>query len=403
MKPLRDIRVLDLSKVIAGPLCAQSLGDFGAEVVKVEPISRGDDTRGWPPHKGGESAMFLSINRNKRGIALDLKSAEGRAIVHELAARSDVVIQGFGTGTAARLGVDAPTLRKLNDRMIYCEISGFGRNGPMGDRPGYDVMLQAFSGMLSTLGHPDGDLVRASFSPIDQATAAHATSGILAALLERTRTGQGAYLEVSLMETALSFMQYMAQGYWQTGQLPRRMGSGHEVLTPYQAFRAADGHVMIAVGNDDQWRRFCDVAGLAEVRDDPRFATNVARVANFAETVRIVQDQVGRRTVADWIEILTGAKVPCSPVHTIDQALAHPQVAARNVIVPVEHPTVGHMNVVAHPVLFEGASRVPDRPAPLHGQHTAEILRGLGRSEDAIADLARRGVVHMPPPAEPGS
>jgi crotonobetainyl-CoA:carnitine CoA-transferase CaiB-like acyl-CoA transferase len=361
----------------------------------VEPIKGGDDTRGWPPHKAGESAMFLAMNRNKRSIALDLKTQAGQAIVSDLAALSDVVIQGFGTGTAARLGVDYASLKPVNERMIYCEISGFGRTGPMGERPGYDVMLQAFSGMLSTIGHPDADLARVSFSPVDQGTGMHAVSGILAALLERHRTGAGCYLEVSLMETAMSFMQYMAQGYWQTGMLPKRMGSGHELLAPYQAFRAADGNLMIGVGNDDQWRRFCTAAGLDDIADDARFATNVARVANFSATVRLVQERVALRNVAEWIALLTAARIPCSPVHLLDAALAHPQVASRNLIVKVEHPTVGSMNVVAHPVLFEGTARDPDRPPPRHGEHTAEILLQLGRSSEQVNDLVQGGIVGL--------
>jgi crotonobetainyl-CoA:carnitine CoA-transferase CaiB-like acyl-CoA transferase len=289
--------------------------------------------------------------------------------------------------------VDYATLRTANDRMIYCEISGYGRDGPLGDRPGYDVMLQAFSGMLSTMGHPGGDLVRVSFSPVDQGTAQHAVAGILAALLERTRTGTGMYLEVSLLETAVSFMQYMAQGYWMTGNLPKRMGSGHELLAPYQAFQAADGHVLIGIGNDEQWRRFCAAAGLADAAADPRFARNVDRVANFGDTVQLVQAAVQTRNVQDWMDILIKAKVPCSPVHTLDAALAHPQVAARGLVVPVEHTSLGTMKVLAHPVRFAGVSRQPTRAPPMHGEHTEEVLRELGRPASEIDDLRQRGIV----------
>lgn len=392
MKPLRGMTVLDLSKVIAGPLCGQWLGDLGAEVIKVEPVERGDETRGWPPHRDGESSSFLSLNRNKRSVAVDLKTAEGRGIVHRLAAKADVVLQGFGSGTAARLGVDYPTLAALRPDLVYCEISGFGRTGPLGDRPGYDVMVQAFSGLISTMGEEGGGVVRASFSPVDQATAMHALAGVLAGLLERARTEKGCLVEASLMDSAFGLLGYMASNFWQAGVRPRRMGSAHPLLCPYQAFAAADGHLMLAVGNDAQWRRFCHVADLP-LADDPRFRTNPDRVANFAATVAAVQNILSARTAADWVSVLTSAGVPVSVINSLEDALEHPQLAARDLIVEDDHPTLGPIKNIGYPVMFNGERSRSSRPPPTQGQHTAEILSEYGYNQNDIEALRKRSVI----------
>ncbi|GLC93871.1 CoA transferase [Cupriavidus sp. TA19] len=393
MQALKGIRVLDLSKVLAGPLCGQYLGELGADVIKVEPPGTGDDTRAWLPQEAGQSAVFLSVNHNKRSIAVDLKTPAGQQVVQRLAAQADVVLQGFGGGTAARLGVDYDTLRALNPRLIYCEISGYGRDGPLGQEPGYDVMLQAFSGMISTMGEPGGSFARASFSPVDLGTGMHAFSGILAALIERQSTGKGVYLEVALMETALGFMGYMAQNYWRTGQVPQKMGTAHPSMSPYQAFEAADGPLMLGVGNDAQWRRFCAVAGLDQWMDHSDFATNASRVRHFTRTVALVQDRIGRDTVAFWLDRLRQAGVPCSPIQTLDQALAHPQVAARQLIVESDHPVLGTVSNVGLPVRFGQAPRAAHRPAPLLGEHTEEILREAGYPVDHVHRLADDGTI----------
>lgn len=393
MRPLRGIRVLDLSKVIAGPLCAQYLGELGADVVKVEPPRVGDDTRAWFPQDLGISATFLAVNHNKRSVALDLKNPKAQEVVRRLAADADVVLQGFGGGTAARLGVDEKALRAVNPRLIYCEFSGYGREGPKGNAPGYDVMLQAFSGMLATMGEPGGSYARASFSPIDVSTAIYAMSGILAALLERGRTGEGTYLEVSLLDTSLGLMGYPIQNYLRSGKIPQRMGTGHPAMTPYQAFDAKDGPLMIGVGNDAQWRRFCEVAGLQDVADHPDFATNAARVGNFDRTVGLVQKRVAQRTVQEWLEGLEAAGVPCSPIHTLDQALAHPQVATRGLMVETQHPVLGTVRNVGLPVRFESQPREATRPAPLLGEHTEQVLREAGYAPEAIAALRDAGAL----------
>ena len=396
MTPLKGIRVLDLSKVLAGPLCGQYLGELGAEVIKIEPVGQGDDTRAWLPQQSGQSATFLAVNHNKRSLAVDLKQAAGRAVVHRLAAAADVVLQGFGGGTAARLEVDEATLRGLNPRLIYCEISGYGREGPMGEEPGYDVMLQAFSGMISTMGDPGGNFARASFSPVDLGTGSFALSGILAALLERERTGQGQYLDVSLLDTSLGLMSYMAQNYWRSGKIPQRMGTGHPAMCPYQAFEASDGPLMLGVGNDAQWRRFCAVAGLEALVDHPDYATNAARVRNFDATVAQVQQCMSRRRVQQWLDLLKPAGVACSAIHTLDQALAHPQVAARGILVESQHPVLGEVRSVGLPVRFGRQTRQARRPAPLLGEHSRAVLAESGFSAEEITALLAQGIIEEP-------
>ncbi len=393
MIALQGIRVLDLSKVLAGPLCGQYLGELGAEVIKVEPVGSGDDTRTWLPQDRGQSATFLAVNHNKRSLAVDLKTVEGRQIVQTLAAKADVVLQGFGGGAAARLGVDYDTLSALNPALIYCEISGYGRTGPLGQEPGYDVMLQAFSGMISTMGQAGGQHARASFSPVDLGTGMHAFSGILAALIERQKTGRGMHLEVSLLDTAMGFMGYLAQNYWLSGKVPRPMGTAHPAMAPYQVFDAADGPVMIGVGNDAQWRRFCPVAGLQDMADTPRFATNAARVEHFAETVEMVQARIRTQPVAYWLDALRKAGVACSPIHTLDQALDHPQVAERALIAESEHPVLGKLRNMGLPVRFRGGSRQVHRAPPLLGQHTDEILLQAGYPLESIERFKAHGVV----------
>lgn len=393
MKPLKGMKVVDLSKVLAGPLCGQYLGNLGAEVIKVEPIGSGDDTRHWLPQREGQSATFLAVNHNKQSLAVDLKSPQGRAIVHRLVAEADIVLQGFGAGTAEKLGVDHATLSALNPRLIYCEISGYGRDGPLGQEPGYDVMLQAFSGMVAVMGEPGGPMVRATFSPVDLGTGMMAFGGVLAAVLERTQTGLGALVEVSLLDTAMGFMGYLAQNYWCSGKLPQRMGTGHPAMAPYQVFQASDGPVMIGVGNDNQWRRFCPVAGLSHWQDDVRFATNAARVAHFSETVALVQQQIGQQSIDHWVQALQAVGVPCAPIHTLAQALAHPQVAQRQVVGESNHPTLGAMKSVNLPITFNHAQRGQESAPPLLGQHTRQVLRSARYSDSEIDALLASRIV----------
>lgn len=394
MKPLHNIKVLDLSRVLAGPLCAQALGDLGADVTKVEATGLGDETRGWPPFKSeGLGAVFLSVNRNKRSIAIDLKSPEGRDIVHQLAREADVVIESFTTGVAERLGIDAATLQAINPRLIHCGISGFGREGPLSKAPGYDVILQAFCGVMSLTGDESGGHIRSPISPIDQMTGTHAIIGIMAALMERQHTGKGGTVEVSLMETAMALQRYNLQSFWQLGVQPPKCGSSHESLCPYQAFEAQDGPVMIGVANDNLWRKFCAIAGLESIVDDPRFRTNAIRAGNRAETLAMVKPAIAAKPVAYWYERLSEAGVPCSPINTLAQFLDHPHTRQSDAILNYEHPAAGHVTSVGQPYKLNHKAREAGTPPPTHGQHSDDILRELGKDPQAIAALRSAGII----------
>jgi len=390
---LKGVTVLDISKVLAGPICAQYLGDLGAEVIKVEPVGVGDDTRTWPPFVAGESAIFLSANKNKRSIALDLKRPEGLAVLHRMVAQSDVVIESYRTGVAARLGIDYATLRELRPGLIHASISGFGRSGPLAEMPGYDMMVQAFSGIMSITGHRGGSPVRIPISPLDQTTGIHTALGIVAALRHRDLTGEGTAIETSLYETALGFLGYIAQTYWATGKAPEPVGSGHESLCPYQAFAAADGHILIAVGSDKVWRAFAPAVGLGAMRDDPRFATNQARVAHFDQTVGMVAEAIARRGVAEWCDILGAAGVPHSPINSVPVSLGQPQAHERGMVTRVVHSAAGEVPAIAIPILFAGCDRSPRAAAPMLGEHGTEILRRFHLGEDEISALIADGVV----------
>ena len=393
-KPLTGIRVLDLSKVLAGPLCAQYLGDLGADIIKVETVGQGDETRGWPPFPApGLGTVFLSANRNKRSIAVDLKTEKGREIVHALARSADVALESFGTGVAERLGIDGPTLRVVNERLIHCSISGFGRSGPLKNSPGYDVILQAFCGIMSMTGDEDGGYIRSPISPIDQMTGVHAFSGILALLYAREKTGKGGTIQVSLFETALGLLGYNLQTYWERGVQPPKCGSGHESLCPYQAFEAADGPIMIGIANDNLWRKFCAVAGLDTIVDDPRFRTNADRAAHRKETIGHVQPAIAQHPVAYWNDALVGAGVPCAPINSIAQLLEHPHTRASGIIVEYEHQAAGRLKGVGHPVLIDGAERQAGLPPPMHGQHTDEVLIEMGLSSETIGELRQARIV----------
>jgi crotonobetainyl-CoA:carnitine CoA-transferase CaiB-like acyl-CoA transferase len=392
-KPLAGLRVLDFTKVLAGPLCTQYLGDLGAEIIKVEPVQIGDETRHWPPFREGQGAVFLSVNRNKQSLAVDLKTAEGRKIVHRLVATVDIVVESYGTGVTDRLGIDYATLKQLKPDLIYCSISGFGRTGPRANSLGYDVILQAFSGVMSLTGEIGGSPIRIPISPIDQTTGLHAFSGILAALLRRGSTGEGTQLEVSLFETAVGFLGYNLQSFWERGVQPEKCGSGHESLCPYQAFDASDAPLIIGIANDNLWRRFCGAVGREELIEDPRFRTNPDRVAHFAETVATVQAIVKTRPRDQWTALLTEIGVPCAPINSLREMLDDPHTRARGIVLDYNHPTLGPMKSIAHPIVFNGAERAVDTAPPLHGEHTRRILAAAGYSDAAIDQMVANAVV----------
>ncbi|MDI3298106.1 MAG: CoA transferase [Bacillota bacterium] len=392
--PLEGVRVLDFSRILSGPYCSMMLADWGADVIKVERPGSGDDTRQWgPPFLGGESAYFLSVNRNKRSLAVDLATAEGRRVVYRIAETADVVIENFRPGTADRLGIGYRQLRQFNPRLVYCSISGFGQTGPDRDRPGFDAVAQAMSGMMSITGEPDGEPTKHGMSIADLTAGMWAAFAIVAALYERERSGEGQYLDVSLLDGQIAWLTYVAGAYFATGRNPSRLGSAHPNIVPYQPFATADGHIMVAVGNDRLWRSFCEALGLPELAGDPRFATNPARVEHRSELIPLLAARLATRSSAEWTEALDRAGVPCGPILTVGEALSHPQVAAREMVVEMDHPTAGRIRTTGLPVKF---SRTPGRiasPPPLLGQQTLEILREAGFSEAEVERLQEAGAI----------
>jgi crotonobetainyl-CoA:carnitine CoA-transferase CaiB-like acyl-CoA transferase len=393
MKPLAGMRVLDLSRVLAGPLCAQTLGDLGAEVIKVEPFGNGDESRTWPPFRDGVSTAFLSANRHKKSIAIDLKKRRGLELVRRMVRDCDVVVESNATGVSERLGIDYVSLKAENPRLVYCTISGFGRSGPLREARGYDVILQAFSGIMGMTGEEGSGPVRIPFSPIDQTTGHHAVIGILSALMRRGQTGQGAYVEVSLYETAVAFVGYLLQAYWEEGILPKRLGSRHGGIAPYQAFECSDKAILIGIANDKLWANFCRAFAISELVDDPRFSTNASRVANRSETVAIVQERVGSWQSDDLLTKLNALGIPCAPINTLADLIKHEHTTARGIIGRFQHPVLGSLQTVGIPILFDRQPRDFGSPPPMLGEHTYPILQAMGYSIAEIEDLCSSNVV----------
>lgn len=371
-RPLDGVRVLDFSKILAGPLCTQYLADLGADVIKVEPPT-GDDTRHWPPFENGIGTIFLAVNRNKRSIVLDLRSSKGREAALKLAREVDIAVESFGPGVADRLGIGWEDLKAVNPRLVYASISGYGTRGPMKEGKGYDLIAQAFSGMLSLTGAPGGPPARSPFSPVDQATGLHAVIGLMGGLMQRDRTGRGVKIETSLFDSAVGFLGYFLQSYWQRGTEPARLGSGHESLCPYQAFDTADAPIILGIANDALWRSFCELAGDADLAADARFMRGSDRVEHRNEVVECVSNILKTRKREDWLEALTARSIPCSPVHTLGELSDHAQTEESGMIL-----RSNGFRTVASPLRAAG-----ERPAirslpPTLGEHTDEILAELG-------------------------
>jgi crotonobetainyl-CoA:carnitine CoA-transferase CaiB-like acyl-CoA transferase len=391
---LTGVRVLDLSRVLAGPFCAMLLADLGAEVIKVEDTGSGDESRTWPPHKDGESAAYLVINRNKRDMTLDLKAPEGIAVLQRLVARADVLIENFRTGTMEGFGVGYDTLAGLNPRLVYCSISAFGRTGPRADGAGYEALMQAFSGIMSITGEPGGPPVRCGVSFLDLTTGIICAYGIVNALLHRERTGLGQRVDGSLLSTAVSLLNYHAEGYLLTGAIPKALGSSHPSLSPYRNFRCRDGQwVFIAGANDRFWQRLAPALGLPQMATDPRFATNIQRVKHRRELETALEEAIAQHDREPLLKRLEEAGVPATPVNTVDQVMNDPQTAARGLIERVTHPRLGEIPVVGTPLSFSGMKAGVRSPAPLQGEHTDQVLAEHGYSADEIAALRARKVI----------
>jgi crotonobetainyl-CoA:carnitine CoA-transferase CaiB-like acyl-CoA transferase len=378
--PLAGLRVLDLSRVLAGPLCTMMLGDLGADVVKVERPGTGDDTRQWGPPwaegpEGAESAYYLSVNRNKRSVAADLKTEEGRALVRRLAVDADVLVENFAPGTLEGWGLGYEELSRENPGLVVCSITGYGGDGPQAGRPGYDFAVQARAGWISITGEPHGAPMKVGVALVDVLTGQNAAVAILAALRERDRSGRGQRVEVALFDSALAGLVNVAQGALATGREPRRWGNAHATIVPYQTFGAADRPFALAVGNDGQWRRLCDLLGAGGLAADPRFATNPGRVEHREALVPLLAERFRARPAAEWLALLEGGGVPCAPVQTVGEALADPVLAARGGLWEMEGPTFGRVATVPSPLRFGRTRAGTFRPAPALGEHTAEVTR----------------------------
>lgn len=385
---LDGIRVIDLSRVIAGPWCGALLGDLGADVIKVEDTGPGDESRTWPPHKDGEAAAYLLFNRNKRGIALDLKTPEAVEVVKRLVKDADVVIENFRTGTMESFGLGYDVLAEINPRLIYCSVSAFGRTGPRKDSPGYEALMQAFSGIMSITGEPGGQPVRAGVSFLDLTTGILCALGVSNAIIQREKTGLGQRVDGSLLETAVSLLAFHAEGYLLTGALPRALGSGHPSLSPYRNFKCRDGQwIFIAAANDRFWQKLVKALGLSDLAADPRFEKNQGRVANRAELEGILETTIGELDREPLLKRLEEADVPATPVNTVDQVMNDPQTAERGIVQRVMHPKLGEIPVVGTPLHFSRMSPGVRRAAPLRGEHTDTVLADLGYTPDQIKSL----------------
>ncbi|KWZ77396.1 III protein, CoA-transferase family [Heyndrickxia coagulans] len=382
---LSGIKVLDLTRVLAGPFCTMILGDLGAEVIKVEAPGGSDETRGWgPPFQQNVSAYYLCTNRNKKSITLDLKRESGKEIIRRLAKNSDVVIHNFKTGTMERLGLGYETLRTLNPRLIYCSITGFGETGPYKDLPGYDFIIQAMSGLMSITGEENGPPLKTGVAITDVLTGLYACIGIEAALLAREHTGKGQKIDLSLYDSATTALVNIASNFLMSGNIPGRLGNRHPNIVPYQSFQTSDGEIAIAVGNDRQFQTLCELLDLGQLASDERFATNPKRVENRETLIPILEKVFRTRPVSFWREALEKRKIPCGPIQNLEQVAADPQLEAREMLIKMEHPIAGEIKLVASPLkLSETPVRYVQHP-PMPGEHTEEILRRIGFSQEEI-------------------
>lgn len=394
--PLQGVRVLDLSRVLAGPFCTMQLADMGAEIIKVENPDGGDDTRHFkPPEAGGEAHYFLAVNRNKRSIALDIRTEKGQEIIHRLAAQCDVLIENFRVGVMKRFGLDYAAMRERHPHLIYCSVSAYGQVGPMSDRPGFDPVLQAESGMMSYTGEPGRDPLRHPLAIIDTFTALYATSAILGAYIARQRTGRGQHIDLALLDTALAVQTNAAEAYLISGDNPVKMGNSHPSAVPVGLFETADGPIYIAIGTQRLFKVLCEkVLERPEMIDDPRFADNAARQANREALFALLADMFRKERREVWLEKTRTAGLPVGAVRTVSEAFRSPEVAARGMVAKVNHPTAGELELVASPLNFSETTKRTPTPPPLLGQHSEEILREyLGMDAEQIEDLRHAGVI----------
>lgn len=404
--PLSHIRVLDLSRILAGPWAGQNLADLGAEVIKVERPGMGDDTRGWGPpfltdregRQTSDAAYFLAANRGKKSVTIDFTQPEGQELVRRLAADCDIVLENFKVGGLAKYGLDYDSLRAVNPGIIYCSITGFGQTGPYRNRAGYDFLIQGMGGLMSVTGEPDGTPgggpVKVGVAIVDIFTGMYAVTSVLAALAHRERTGDGEYIDISLLDVQVATLANQATNYLVSGRSPERLGNAHPNIVPYQALATSDGHIILAVGNDGQFAKFCAVAGCPELADDGRYITNAGRVRNRNRLIPVIEELFRGRTSAEWIAALEHAGVPCGPINTIAEVFANPQIQSRGMRIDVPHNGSGPVSLVGTPMKFTRAPLNDLQPPPQLGEHNDEILTGrLGVSSEERARLRRAGVI----------
>jgi crotonobetainyl-CoA:carnitine CoA-transferase CaiB-like acyl-CoA transferase len=391
--PLSGVTVVDLSRILAGPYCTMMLGDLGAEILKVEPPG-GDDSRGWgPPFAAGESAYFLAVNRNKKSLCLNLKTDGGRDVLHRLLKTADVLVENFRPGTMERLGFDYEQLKETYPKLVYCSVSGYGHTGPLWKKPGYDAIMQGEAGWMSVTGEPGGPPQKVGASLADIFTGMMAAQGISAALYERNRTGCGQKVDVALFDSVMATLCYQAQGYLLTGEEPRRLGNRHPSLAPYETFETTDGYLTIGVGNDTLWQRFCRAVESPGL-DRPCFKINSGRVENYAELRAELEALFKTASTRHWLEKLEPAGIPAGQVRTVAEVFQNPQVGPRQMLLEVDHPTVGRLKLTGNPIKMSGAEERPPIPPPILGEHTEEILRGkLGLDMERVEALKGEGAI----------
>ena len=394
VRPLEGIKVLDLSRALAGPYCSMMLADMGAEVIKLEMPGRGDDSRAWgPPFKEGESAYFMSVNRNKKSMTLNLKKEKAIEIIHKLIRQSDVILENFRPGTMERLKLSYNEVKEIKPNIICCSISGFGQDGPYRLLPGMDQVLQGMGGLMSITGEPNGPPIKVGVAVADIAGGMFAAYGIMVALYYKEKTGKGQKIDNSLLDNQIAWLTYRAGSFFMSGDIPKPLGSGHPVIVPYQAFKAKDSYFNIAVGNDQLWEKFCKAIGLEEIMNDPRYSTNSKRVENREELIKIIDDLICTKEAEEWLEILTDAGIPCGPIYTMDKLFNDPQVLHRKMVQTLNHSTAGTIKVTGVPIkLSETPGEILTAP-PVLGQHTNNILIELGYGENEIKELYQEKVI----------
>lgn len=393
--PLEGIRVVDLTRILAGPYCTMMLGDMGAEVIKIEHPKGGDDTRGWgPPFLNGVSTYFISINRNKKSLTLNLKDERGKELLRDLIRKGDVVVENFRPGTLDKLGFSWEEIHRLNPAVVFASLSGFGQTGPRKDEPGFDVVIQGEGGIMSITGEPDGPPSKFGASIADITAGMLAAQGILLSLYHREKTGVGQMVDVGMLDGQVALLTYHANNYFGTGKLPPRRGNKHPSITPYETYECKDGYFNLGVGNDSLWRRFCDAMGLGGIKEDPKFAVNKDRVDNRLELQEILDAFFAEKTVRETLETLRGAGIPCGPINNLEQVLSEPQILAREMVVDVDVPVAGPTKVTGVPIKLSETPGAVRTPPPTLGQHTEEVLESvLGMDEAQRNALREEGVV----------